>query len=108
MHLKLKFYTPLVAAIVLFTGIFLPLSGLAAQNVELDNLFTELQSSDEDVWQQSENRIEKIWSHSGSDSMDLLLERGRSSMKSGDFEKAVEHFTALTDHAPEFTCCLLL
>jgi tetratricopeptide (TPR) repeat protein len=34
--------------------------------------------------------------------MDLLLKRGQEAMELGDFTAAVEHLTALTDHAPEF------
>lgn len=34
--------------------------------------------------------------------MDLLLKRGQAAMEAGDLEAAVEHFTALTDHAPDF------
>ena len=34
--------------------------------------------------------------------MDLLLQRGREAMEAEDFEAAIEHLTALTDHAPDF------
>jgi len=34
--------------------------------------------------------------------MDLLLERGRDAMSAGMPDVAVEHLTALIDHAPEF------
>ena len=34
--------------------------------------------------------------------MDLLLERGREALTEGDAKLAVEHFTALIDHAPDF------
>ena len=34
--------------------------------------------------------------------MDLLLERGRAAMAAGDPEMAVQHLTALVDHAPDF------
>lgn len=51
---------------------------------------------------QIERELALIWSRSGSDSMDLLLERGRRAMRDGEFEAAVEHLTALTDHAPNF------
>ena len=41
-------------------------------------------------------------SRSGSDAMDLLLERGRAATLAGDFSSAIGHLTALVDHAPEF------
>lgn len=34
--------------------------------------------------------------------MDLLLKRGRDALAVGEFVTAIEHFTALTDHAPDF------
>lgn len=34
--------------------------------------------------------------------MDLLLRRGREALEAEDTQAAIEHFTALTDHAPEF------
>jgi len=34
--------------------------------------------------------------------MDLLLRRGRGALAAGNVEVAIEHFTALTDHAPDF------
>ncbi len=46
--------------------------------------------------------LERAWSRSGSATMDLLLKRGRDAMAAGDVGKAIDHFTALTDHAPNF------
>lgn len=68
---------------------------------ELAILFAELQEEKAD-WERIETRIQDIWAKSGSDSIDLLLERGREAMDAGDFIKATEHFSALIDHAPEF------
>ena len=34
--------------------------------------------------------------------MDLLFRRGREAMEQQDLQAAIEHFTALTDHAPDF------
>ncbi|WP_308422203.1 tetratricopeptide repeat protein [Actibacterium pelagium] len=42
------------------------------------------------------------WSRSGSPTMDLLLSRGRDALEAGNTELAIEHLTALTDHAPDF------
>lgn len=42
------------------------------------------------------------WTHSGSATMDLLLRRGTDAIEDGDFNRAIAHLTALTDHAPEF------
>lgn len=34
--------------------------------------------------------------------MDLLLDRGRAALQEGDTTRAIEHFSALADHAPDF------
>src|SRR5690606_3470319 len=53
-------------------------------------------------WRLAEADILREWSKSGSPAMDLLLKRGREAMEAGDLKAAIEHLTALTDHAPEF------
>ena len=65
-------------------------------------MFERLKSADEVDAGRIEREIEMIWSQSGSAAMDLLLTRGRDAMEKQDFAVAIEHFTALTDHAPEF------
>ncbi len=50
----------------------------------------------------AERDVEREWSRSGSAAMDLLLKRGRDAMAVGEFGVAIDHFTALTDHAPDF------
>ena len=69
---------------------------------ELDRLFTLLATADASNWKALEDEIWGLWSRSGSDSFDLMLTRGRTAMDQGDLEAAIEHLTALTDHAPEF------
>lgn len=53
-------------------------------------------------WQQIETQIQRLWSRSGSEAMDLLLRRGNEALEAEDYGAALEHFTALTDHAPDF------
>ncbi|HBD91628.1 MAG TPA: hypothetical protein DEF16_11620 [Gemmobacter sp.] len=77
-------------------------AGPAEDAARLETLFAELQSADADGAARAEREIWRLWSHSGSAAMDLLLERGRKSMEQGDLETAIQHFSALTDHAPEF------
>ena len=68
----------------------------------LDDLFSRLQEADPEDWIEIEGDIQFIWGHSGSDSMDLLLTRGLQAMMDQDFPKAIEHLSALIDHAPDF------
>jgi len=95
-------YTPFVAAIVVLLTFALLTSIAKAQTAALDELFAELQRPEAEDWPEIERRIWKEWEQSGSDAMDLLLERGQEAMRQGDPAKAVEHLTALVDHAPDF------
>ncbi len=81
---------------------FLIASPVAAQDDELEALFEGLKTADPAALMQIESRIYAIWSQTGSDSMDLLLARGREATEEGDLKKAIEHFSALIDHAPDF------
>jgi tetratricopeptide (TPR) repeat protein len=47
-------------------------------------------------------KIQRSWSQSGSASADLLLKRGRAALVARKPKVAIEHLTALTDHAPDF------
>ena len=89
-----------VAALV--AGFVISGSALAVEDSELDALFEGLRGGDPAAAAQIEQRIYDIWSKSGSPSMDLLLERGRKALEGGDWKTAVEHFSALIDHAPDF------
>lgn len=73
-----------------------------AQTVALDDLFAKLASADEATSPRIEQDIWREWSKSGSPAMDLLLQRGRDAMAAGDTAAAIEHLTALIDHAPDF------
>ncbi len=73
-----------------------------AQTAPLDDLFTRLQTADDKAAGRIEREIWSEWSKSGSPAMDLLLQRGRDALAAGDTAAAIEHLTALIDHAPEF------
>ncbi len=73
-----------------------------ADDSDLDALFEALKSATPETYEPIENKIWSEWSRSGSAAMDLLLERGREALGAGDTTAAIEHFTALIDHAPEF------
>jgi len=88
-----------VVAVLLFWA---GLGGAWADQARLDRLFDQLQSANDadaatitqDIW------IE--WSKSGSGAMDFLLKRGQNAMAAGDTKTAIDHFSALIDHAPDF------
>ena len=78
------------------------LTSAAADPAELEALLEGLQTAEPGAAEQIEGRIYEIWSQSGSPSMDLLLERGRKALEDGNTPRAIEHFSALIDHAPAF------
>ena len=79
-----------------------PESAPADQAARLDALFTELKEPGRQDWQKIEEEITRIWLQSGSPAMDFLLARGNEALEAEDFPTAVEHFSALIDHAPDF------
>lgn len=93
----------LYLATFLFLGALLPANGEPViGGARLDQLFSALSLAQEDEWQVIEDEIHALWQQSGSPSMDLLLERGQAALEAGDTDAAIEHFTALIDHAPNF------
>ena len=85
-----------------FMLIFLSCAPVFAETKDVNALLEQLAQSTEENYAGLESDILREWSKSGSAAMDLLLERGQQAMQQGDFEAAIEHLTALTDHAPEF------
>ena len=93
----------MIRAAVISLAFLLPLPALAQQAPErVDELFSQLAQAEEDSWEVIEVELDRLLAQSGSPAMDLLLERGRLAMQDDRPGDAVEHLTALTDHAPEF------
>ena len=90
----------IVTALVLGVGFSLPAS---AEQSTLDALYQELLEADETTYLRIEEQIIAQWEKSGSPAMDLLLRRGQDALDDGQPEIAVEHFSALVDHAPAFS-----
>ena len=82
--------------------VWISLGAAQADQARLDRLYAQLQKADPTEAQTLAREIEREWSTSGSSSMDLLLKRGTDALEAGETEAAIEHFTALTDHAPDF------
>ncbi len=73
-----------------------------SQDSAADEMLGELRSASPQQAEQVASEIRNLWSKSGSSAMDLLLRRGRDALENEDYVVAVEHLTALTDHAPDF------
>ncbi|MEL6450783.1 MAG: tetratricopeptide repeat protein [Pseudomonadota bacterium] len=104
-HIR-KLY-PVVTALFLTVGNSLP--GLAqsvvardAAQAQLVELLGDLRSAEPAEATRLTREIERIWAQSGSTSLDMLLRRGREAMEEEDVDIAIEHLTAVTDHAPDF------
>jgi tetratricopeptide (TPR) repeat protein len=69
---------------------------------DLQTLYAELAQPGREDWQSVQQQIQRKWSQSGSDSMDLLLEQGNAALEEQDLNTALEYFSALVDHAPGF------
>ncbi len=78
------------------------LSGMAGAETAPPQLMDKLRTATESEAPRVAREVETVWSRSGSAAMDLLLKRGRDAMEEEDFALAVDHLTALTDHAPNF------
>lgn len=69
----------------------------------LDRLHTELAAeTDPEAAKALADQIQRLWSRSGSDSMDLLLTRARGALQREDFDSARRHIAALNRLAPDF------
>ncbi len=103
MGIKKQLYNSIATA--LFVGVWFS-SPLGAQtqatSERLELLFEQLLEAEPEEVERIEGQIISEWSKSGSAAMDLLQRRGEDAISDGAFDVAVEHFTALVDHAPDF------
>jgi len=96
--------TPILNSVVAALLSLMVLCGAAwaLDQEKLDDLFTRLQAAGAEEAGRIETEIWIEWSKSGSPAMDLLLQRGRDALAIGDTTTAIEHFTAIIDHSPDF------
>jgi tetratricopeptide (TPR) repeat protein len=74
----------------------------AADLTDDSALLAQLAIADADEARRLDRQLQALWAKSGSAAMDLLLERARDAIEAGDTATAIDHLTALTDHAPDF------
>jgi len=99
----MKQLTNAIAILCLLIGFSFPYFSANAQETDrIETLLKELADPNAEDFERLEDQIIDIWSRSGSISIDLLLQRGRDALDADDYKAAIEHFTALTDHAPDF------
>lgn len=98
MTVNLPFLKHIVTALA---ALFVYVAAVHAQPTE-DALLQQLQEAPESEAGRLDRELNILWGRSGSPAMDLLLKRGREALEAEENEQAIEHLTALTDHAPDF------
>lgn len=102
-HIKNKLTVAAVFAIVMNS---LPLAAqtadISADLTDESDLLAALSQAEPIDAVRLDGQLQTLWEKSGSASMDLLLKRGQDALEVGDIGAAIEHLTALTDHAPDF------
>ncbi len=97
--INLKGTVAALAVLVMFSGVS---AAQQADSRDESQLLQQLAQSAPEQAIGLDRQLQALWSQSGSASADLLLERGRDALDEGDVDAAIEHLTALTDHAPDF------
>ncbi|WP_235259387.1 tetratricopeptide repeat protein [Octadecabacter algicola] len=99
MGIKKQLLNSILTALFFGVGISTP---VWSQTERLDTLFERLLEAEPEDVARIEDQIMTEWSKSASPAMDLLLRRGEDAIDEGMPEVALEHFSALVDHAPDF------
>lgn len=90
-----------IALTSLAVALLLALPGMA-QDRSLSDLMGQLAQPDARDVPGIQAEIQRRWSRSGSPAVDFLLKRGEDALTQNDLLRAVEHFSAAIDHAPDF------
>ena len=98
MGIRLRKLYLVVTALFLTVGNSLP----AVAQSSVDEMLEALRSAEPAEATRLTREIERVWSQSGSTSLDMLLRRGREAIENDQLDIAIEHLTAVTDHAPDF------
>ncbi|MCY4287127.1 MAG: hypothetical protein OXC63_00845 [Aestuariivita sp.] len=85
-----------------FVGVLLGATVTISQQADEEMLLSQLSQADSEAAIRIDRELQSIWSKTGSSAMDVLMRRGQDALESQDYRQAIEHFTALTDHAPDF------
>lgn len=92
----------IVTATLLSVTLFLPIAANAQDSTDESALLQALAAADSAASLGIDRQLQALWGKSGSAAMDLLAQRGTDALERGAPVLAIEHLTALTDHAPDF------
>lgn len=90
-----------IALTSLAVALSLALPGMA-QDRSLSDLMAELADPEAQDVEGLQREIHRRWSRSGSSAVDFLVMRGEQALEQGNLIRAVDHFSAAIDHAPDF------
>lgn len=80
-----------------------PFDGVRIErDVDVENLLAELAQPDQERWARIERQILRAWSRSGSSVIDYLFQRGQEALQTGQADAAIDHFSVVLDHDPDF------
>lgn len=79
-----------------------PAEEWAARAAELDALFARLADAEARDWREVQDRIWRIWSKSGSATIDLLMMRAEEALGEGDTDLALEFLEDVVRLAPDY------
>lgn len=77
-------------------------TGVLAQSADLPSLLRDLAQPEGDDWMRAERQILREWGRSGSAAVDYLFQRGQAALREGQAEAAIDHFSVVIDHDPDF------
>ncbi|MBD0866033.1 MAG: tetratricopeptide repeat protein [Rhodobacteraceae bacterium] len=102
MTIKLLKFRTVMTAIALLCFCSGPLAAQTSGLRDEDELLRLLADSDPANAAHVDRQLQALWEKTGSPSMDMLMKRGRDAMDVENYRTAIEHLSALTDHAPDF------
>jgi len=88
-------------AVAAFLTLTSPFPALA-QGIDVNNLLSQLADPQVERPARLERQILREWARSGSATVDFLFERGQAALQAGRAVEAIDHFSAVIDHAPAF------
>lgn len=103
MSVKIHFLKPIVAATLITVTFSLPTwAENEAEGALPADMLGALRQAEPAEAKRLADELAVRWEASGSPAMDLLVKRAKDAVARGDMDQALEHLTALTDHAPDF------
>ena len=89
-------------AVAAFLTLTSPAAPVWAQDADVSALLQQLSDPEAERPGRIEQQILREWARSGSTTVDFLFQRGQAALRAGNAREAIDHFSAVIDHAPDF------